>query len=70
VALVVRLQIRLVDTPGCYERAFDIARSLGWAKAYDALYLAAEHEGAELLTVDRGMHEAAVRLGLRAALVG
>ncbi|MGH9203260.1 MAG: PIN domain-containing protein, partial [Vicinamibacterales bacterium] len=59
IAIVVRLHIRLVDAPICHERAFDIARSLGWAKAYDALYLAAaEHEAAELLTVDGGMHDA------------
>ena len=70
VAIVVRLHIRLVDAPICYPRAFDIARSLGWAKAYHALYLAAaEHEAAELLTVDGGMHDAAKRLGIRASLV-
>jgi len=70
VAIVVRLHIRLVGTPACFERAFDMARSLGWAKAYDALYLAAaEYERAELLTIDRGMRDAAHRLGIRATLV-
>lgn len=68
---VVRMPVRLVHAPALYPRAFDISRSLGWAKAYDALYLAAaEHEAAELLTVDRRMRDAAVRLGIRAALVG
>ena len=53
-----------------YLHAFDIARSLGWAKAYDALYLAAaETEAAELLTLDGGLRDAAARLALRATLV-
>jgi len=53
-----------------YPRAPDIARSLGWARAYDALYpAAAEIEDAELLTVGRGMSEAAARLGIPATLV-
>jgi len=64
------MQVRLVHPPACYPRAFDIARSLGWKKAYDALYLAAaELEDAELLTVDGGMHAAARRLSIRATLV-
>jgi predicted nucleic acid-binding protein len=66
----VRLPVRLLDNGSLYPRAFDIARALGWAKAYDALYVAtAEHEGAELLTVDRRMRDAARRLGIRASLV-
>jgi len=70
VEAVSRLPLRIIDAPVCYPRAFDIARSLGWAKAYDALYLAAaEYEAAELLTVDRGMHDAAVRVGIQATLV-
>jgi predicted nucleic acid-binding protein len=67
---MLRLPIRLVHDPALFPRAFDIARTLGWAKAYDALYLAtAEHESAELLTVDRRMRVAARRLGIRATLV-
>jgi predicted nucleic acid-binding protein len=63
------MPVRLVHAFESYPRAFDIARSLGWKKAYDALYLAAaEHEGAELLTADRGMGDAARRLGIRATL--
>ena len=65
-----RIPFRIVERAPLYTRAFDIARSLGWAKAYDALYLAAaEIEDAELLTVDRGMSDAAARLGIRATLV-
>ena len=67
---MLRIPICIVEHGPLYPRAFNIARSLGWAKAYDALYLAAaEHEAAELLTVDGGMHEAAKRLGIRASLV-
>lgn len=68
---VVRMPVRLVHAPPIYPRAFDIARSLRWAKAYDALYLAAaEHESAELLTVDRRLCDAARSLGITATLVG
>ena len=71
VAGMLTVSIRIVEQPALYPRAFDIARSLGHAKAYDALYLAAaEIENAELLTVDRGMHDAAARLGIPATLVG
>lgn len=65
-----RLPIRIVELARLYPRAFDIARSLGWKKAYDALYLAtAEYERAELVTVDHGMLDAAQRLGISAVLV-
>jgi len=67
---MLRLPIRTVHTAQFYLRAYDIARSLGWAKTYDALYLAvADLEAAELLTLDRGMHGAAVRLSIPATLV-
>ena len=61
---------RIVKQAALYPGAFDIARSPGWARAYDALYpAAAEIEDAELLTVGRGMSEAAARLGIPATLV-
>jgi predicted nucleic acid-binding protein len=64
------LPIRIGERDELYARAFEIARLLGTAKAYDALYLAAaEISDAELLTVDRGMHKAAAQLGIRATLV-
>jgi predicted nucleic acid-binding protein len=64
------MPVRLVHSSESYPRAFDIARSLGWKKAYDALYLAAaEQEGAELLTLDGGLHGAARHLGIRVTLV-
>ena len=65
------ISIGTVEQAALYPRAFDIARSLGQAKAYDALYLAAaEIEDAKLLTVDLGMSAAATRLGIPATLVG
>lgn len=68
---LLRFPIRIVEQDALYPRAFDIARSLGKSKAYDALYLAAaEYESAELLTIDGGMHDAARRLGIRVSLVG
>jgi len=67
---LLRLSIRIVEQAALYPRAFDLARSLGWARAHEALYLAAaEIEDAELLTVDRGMSEAAARLSIPATLV-
>jgi predicted nucleic acid-binding protein len=70
VAGMLLLPIRIVEHDSLYPRAFDIARTLGKSKAYDALYLAvAESEAAELLTVDSGMRDDAVRLGIRATLV-
>jgi predicted nucleic acid-binding protein len=70
VAGMLSLSIRIVERDPLYPRALEIARSLGQSKAYDALYLAAAgYEAAELLTVDRGMRDAAKRLGIRATLV-
>ncbi len=67
---MLRVPIRIVERAVFYSRAFDIARSLGWAKAYDALYLAAaEAEAAELLTLDSGLRDAAARLSIRASLI-
>jgi predicted nucleic acid-binding protein len=70
VEVATRMPIRPVEAPKSYHRAFDSACSIGHPKAYDALYLAvAEIEDAELLTMDRGMSEAAACLGIRATLV-
>jgi len=62
--------IRMIERDSVYLRAFDIARLLRTSKAYDALYLGvAEIEDAELLTVDRGMSDAAAQLGIPATFV-
>ena len=67
--LLLRLPIRLVDRRDSYERAFDMARALNWRKIYDAVYIAvAEFEGAELLTLDVGMHRGALRLSVPSTL--
>jgi predicted nucleic acid-binding protein len=64
------LPVRTVESRSQYVRAYEIARSLGWAKAYDAIYLAtADNERSELLTLDRGLYGAAARLGIPAALI-
>jgi predicted nucleic acid-binding protein len=66
-----RLPIRLSHGPAQYLRAYDIARALGWGRAYDALYLAvADLELAAIITMDGGMSEAAGRLGIRSELIG
>ena len=71
IAEVLQFGIRIVTRTDIYPRAYDMARALGWGKAYDALYLAtAELEGAELLTLDGGMGEAAGRLGVPCSVVG
>ena len=67
---VLAIPILLVHSPDVYHRALALAEQLGWAKAYDALYLAtAEHAHAELLTLDSGLHQAAGRLGIAATLI-
>ncbi len=55
-----RLPIRYDRPAGSYERAWDVARSLGWAKSYDAEYVAlALIHGAPLLTIDERMRRGA-----------
>ncbi len=57
---------RLAELPVTIDRppslglaAWDIARSLGWAKTYDAEYVAlARHHGAPLITIDQRMRRA------------
>jgi predicted nucleic acid-binding protein len=54
------LPIRYERPDGLAERAWDLARSLGWAKSYDAEYvaLALVHE-APLFTIDERMRRSA-----------
>jgi predicted nucleic acid-binding protein len=54
------LPIRYERPDGLAERAWDLARSLGWAKSYDAEYvaLALVHE-APLFTIDERMRRGA-----------
>jgi predicted nucleic acid-binding protein len=53
-----------------FPRALDLAERLRRAKAYDMQYLAvAQLEGAELLTLDGGLFEAASQLGVPVRLL-
>lgn len=50
---------------GLYSGAREVARELGWAKTYDAEYLAlAQILGCKVLTVDGRMRRGADRLGI------
>jgi predicted nucleic acid-binding protein len=54
------LPIRFEGPDGLAERAFDLARSLGWAKSYDAEYLAlALIHALSLFTIDERMRRGA-----------
>jgi predicted nucleic acid-binding protein len=57
------LDIDLSDLPIQFERAIELAQQFGHAKAYDMQYLAAAiGENATLVTVDRGMRQAAINI--------
>lgn len=65
-----QMPIMFIHRPDIFTRGLQIAAELGWQKAYDALYIAiAELEHGELLTLDRGMYQAALRLSLPATLI-
>ena len=65
------LPIRIEQSRSQFTLALEYARRLTVSRAYDAQYLAVARliEG-EVVTVDRGMFEAAGRLGLPARLIG
>ena len=64
------MPIRVVTIAEQFPRAFELARRFQHRKAYDMHYLAvAEMEGAELLTVDRGLRHAANEVGVPARLL-
>ena len=57
------LPIRYERPEGLRERAWDIARSLGWAKTYDAEYIAlAQINEAPLVSIDERMRRGAGHL--------
>ncbi|MEX2613762.1 MAG: type II toxin-antitoxin system VapC family toxin [Gaiellaceae bacterium] len=63
-----RLPIRAVRPRALGPEAWAIADELGWAKTYDAEYLAvARLSRARLLTLDRRMRRAADRVGVETA---
>jgi len=70
VATLVDLPVTLVMNRSIYGRALDLATRFQLRRAYDTQYLAAaEIERCELLTVDRGMYQHALEVGIRAELL-
>ena len=64
------LPVRVFQVGTQFRRAIELAARFSRAKAYDMQYLAvAEIEDAELLTLDRGLFEAAAQLGVPVRLL-
>lgn len=56
--------VRRVEHPGLHEEAWQVAAEMGWAKTYDAEYVAlARLHGCRLVTLDARLRRAAGRLG-------
>lgn len=67
---LLRLPVATVHAPSVYLRALELAKRLGHMRAYDVQYLAvAEMERCAVATLDRGMYQNALRLGLQALLI-
>lgn len=63
VAMVAGLGIRLMRIDDLYERSWELARQLGWAKSYDAEYVVlAQATSAPLVTLDGRMRRGAGHL--------
>lgn len=57
--------VRRVDDPGLADEAWRMAETLGWAKTYDAEYVAlARLLGCRMVTLDARLRRGADRLGL------
>jgi predicted nucleic acid-binding protein len=63
VAMVAGLGIRLVRIDDLYERSWELARQLGWAKSYDAEYVVlAQATSSPLVTLDGKLRRGAGHL--------
>jgi predicted nucleic acid-binding protein len=63
VATLGGLAIRLVRLDDLYERSWELARQLGWAKSYDAEYIVlAQSTSSPLVTLDARMRRGAGHL--------
>lgn len=58
------MPVRIIEPDGLHEEAWKIADDFGWAKTYDAEYVAlAQLQGCRLVTVDARLRRGADRLG-------
>ena len=62
---LLRAPVELRDPPGLTEAAWRLADELGWAKTYDAHYVAlAQMSGCKLVTLDERLHRGVARLAI------
>lgn len=62
---LLRAPVELRDPPGLTEAAWRLADELGWAKTYDAHYVAlAQLSGCKLVTLDERLHRGVARLAI------
>jgi len=69
-SVMLEMPIRISDVPHQFGRAMDLANKTHRLKTYDMQYVAvAEIEGCEMVTLDGGVYQAAIEIGLAARLL-